>query len=79
MDTCPLEVTQQVLDDIEQCEAVVIRERERPDGSRFSRAVAWGDADEIKDQADTHALLLVRDGMKIICQKMLLVSELVGA
>ena len=79
MDSCPLEVTQQQLDNIQKCEAVVIREWERPDGSRFSKVMAWGDADEMQDQADTPALLVAPNGFSIICQKLLMVSDLLGA
>lgn len=78
MDKCPLEVTQAELDDIQQCEALVVREYERSDGSRYSRPVAWGDADEMKDAADTPGIFIVPVGLSIVCQKMLLVSELLG-
>ena len=75
---CPVEITQQEFDDIKQCEAVVIREYERADGSRIGKAVAWGDADEMQDQADTPGLFVVPVGLSIVCQQMVLVSDLLG-
>jgi len=75
-DICPLEVTQQEVDDIKQCEAVVIREYEREDGSRIGRPVAWGDVDEMQDQADRFCICVVPFGFSIVCQQMVLVSDL---
>ena len=75
---CPLELTPQEYDAIKQCEAVVIREYETPGGSRVGKAVAWGDADEMRHQADTPGLFVVPVGLSIICQQVLLVSDLLG-
>ena len=77
-DVCPVEITQQEYNDITRCEVVVIREYERADGSRFAKAVAWGDADEMQDQADTQCIVIVPVGFSIVGQKMVLVSDLLG-
>ena len=73
---CPLEITDTDLGSIQKCEAVVIREYERRDGSRVAKAVAWGDAGEMKDQAATAGIFLLPVGYRIVRQKMVLVSEL---
>lgn len=75
-DVCPVEITQQDFDSIKRCEAVVIREYVGTDGSRFARAVAWGDADEMQDQADTPGIFVVPVEFSIIGQQMVLVSDL---
>ena len=78
-DVCPLEVTQQELDDIQKCESVVVREYERDDGSRFSRPVAYGDHDEMVDQAGITGLFIVPVGLHIVCHKAIRVSDLLPA
>lgn len=79
MGTCPLEMTQQQLDDIRQCEAVVVREYETDGGRRFAHPVAWGDADEMRDAAETRGLFIIPVGVKIIGQQCLMVAELLGS
>ena len=73
---CLLEVTSEEFADISKCEAVVLREYERPDGSRFAKAVGWGDLDEMTDQAETVFVLMVPTGLKYIAQQVIPVSEL---
>ena len=75
---CKLAVTQQEYDQIQQCEAVIVREYERPDGSRFANAVAWGDLAEMEVQASTPSLLVVPVGLSIVCQRAIPVSEVLG-
>lgn len=76
---CPLQMSQQQFDNIKQCEAVVVREYERADGSRFANAVAWGDADEMRDQAETPRIFIVPEGLSVVGHRVVLVSELLGA
>lgn len=77
--TTPLEITQADWDDIQQCEAVVIREYEPASGGdRFARAVAWGDEEEMKLQAETPGLFVVPVGFKIVTQTCVKVSTLMG-
>ncbi len=77
-DVCRLKMTQQEFDRVNQCEAVIVREYEREDGSRFAKAVAWGDADEMQDQASTPTMQIVPVGLSIVCQRAIPVSELLG-
>lgn len=74
-DTCHTEVTQDELDEISRCEAVVIREYEKK-GCRYGRLIAWGDADEMRDVARAPGTYVVPVGVKIICDSMVLVTEL---
>jgi hypothetical protein len=76
--TIPLQVTQEELDRIRQCEAVVVHVYETASGDVFSRAVAWGDRDEMQDAADTPGMFIVPVGVSIRHQEMLLVSDLLG-
>ena len=75
---CPLEVTQHQLTDIQHCEAVVVREYEQADGSRFARPVAWGDASEMQDAVDTPSLFIVPVGFRIVGQRVVPVRDLIG-
>lgn len=50
MSECPLEITRQELSVIRDCEAVIVREYARADGSRFAIAVAWGDEEELQSR-----------------------------
>ena len=75
---CPLEITVDDYRQIEKCEAVVIREFERLDESRFAIAAAWGDFEEMNDQCETNGLLVVKNGVKFICQKVVLVKSLLN-
>ena len=77
-DVCPLELSQQEYDDVQQCEAVVVREYEREDGSRFGQLVAWGDEVDMNDQCKMPVLSIVLNGVSIVCQRVILVSELLG-
>lgn len=73
---CSIELTPGMLHDISQCEAVVVREYETDDGRRYAQAVAWGDADEMRDAADTPGIFVVPVGVKIVSQRSIPVSEL---
>jgi hypothetical protein len=75
-DICNVELTQEQYDDIRKCESVIIREYENVDGSRFAKAVAWGDAEEMQLQADTPSVLIVPVGVAIVCQRAIPVAEL---
>jgi len=77
-DVCQLEMTQSEYDRVKLCESVIVREYERADGSRFAKAVAWGDADEMEEQAEMPSLHIVPAGVSIICQRAVPVSELLG-
>ena len=74
---CPLDVTQKEFDAFSQAEAVVVREYETDNGRRFARVVAWGDLDEMKDQADALGLYVVPVGVRIICQRAILLKDLI--
>lgn len=74
-----LELTQQELDDISKCEAVIVRDYQRADGSMFARAVAYGDADEMHEQASIRGLCIVPVGLSVVCQQVVMVSDLLGA
>ncbi len=76
IDECRLEMTSDELADIRQCESVIVREYERADGSRFAKAVAWGDADEMEMQAVSNGMFIVPVGFKIVAQRAIAVSEL---
>lgn len=78
-DTCSLELTPSQLHSISQCEAVIVREYETEDGRRFAQAVAWGDADEMRSQAETPGLYVVPEGVKIVAQRAVPVSEILPA
>lgn len=73
---CPLSVSQAEYDAMSQCEAVIVREYERDDGGRFAQAVAWGDYDEMVDQAETPGLYVVPVGVTIICQRAIRTEDL---
>lgn len=77
-DVCQLEMTQQEYDRMKQCESVIVREYERSDGSRFAKAVAWGDAEEMQEQASTPTMQIIPAGLSIVCQRAIPVSELLG-
>ena len=77
MTTCITEVTQEELDEITKCEAVVIREYERDDGSRFGKIIAWGDSEEMQDVADMHGIYVMPVGLHIICDSKVLVKDLI--
>lgn len=76
MDECVLEVTQHEVDEIVHNESVVIREYERSDGSRYAKAVAWGDHDEMIDQASIKGMFIIPVGIKIVCQRAFKVSDI---
>jgi len=76
MSECPLEVTSEEFAKISRCEAVVLREYERPDGSRFAKVVGWGDIDEMNLQADSVFVIMVPTIIKYIAQQVIPVSEL---
>ena len=73
-----LEVTQDEYDQVMQCEAVIVREYQRADGSRVAQAVAWGDADEMHDEASRPVIQIVPVGLTIVDQRVIPVSELGG-
>lgn len=73
---CPLKMTSQEYADIQQCEAVVIREYELVDGSRIAMPVAWGDAIDMQDAAKTRGIFIVPPDVEIISQTMVLVRNL---
>ena len=73
-----LEVTQEEHDQFMKCEAVIVREYQRPDGSRVAQVLAWGDAEEMHDQASRPVIQLVPVGLTIVDQRVMPVSELGG-
>ena len=75
---CPVIVTQEDYDQFRFSEAVVVVEYERQDGSRFGQIEAWGDAEEMQDQADTPRIAIVPVGLRLICQSPVLVSDLLN-
>jgi len=75
---CPVNVTAEDYDAFIKHDAVVVVEYEREDQSRFGQIEAWGDWDEMQDQADTPRLAIVPAGLRIICQKAIRVAELLG-
>lgn len=75
---CPLRLTSDEYNAIRKCEAVVIREYETDSGERFANPVAWGDADEMQDQAAIPGLFVVPVGLRIVAQKCLPVADLLG-
>ena len=77
MEPCQLELTQNELDCIVKCEAVIVREYQGLN-SRFAKAVAWGDEIEMRDQASINSIVVVPTGLSIVCQKVVLVSDLLG-
>lgn len=79
MSECVLEVTQAEVDEIILNESLIIREYERTDGSRFAKAVAWGDHDEMNCQASTYGIFVVPLGIKIVCQRAFKVSDIFEA
>jgi len=81
MSECPLQMTQAEYSQILKCDAVIVREYERDNGTRWAVPVAWGDAEEMQEQAEIPTLQVVIDGVqgvKIVCQRAVLVSELLG-
>ena len=76
IDTCTIDVTQNDIDAFSKCEAVVIREYDRDGGSRMGKVIAWGDADEMQDLANTPGIYIVPVGLHIVCDVMKLVSDL---
>jgi hypothetical protein len=76
MTTCPLEMTSHELDEIKQCEAVVVREYESLVRGRWAVPVAWGDFDEMEAQAVTTGWFIVPPGVRIVGQRAVRVSEL---
>lgn len=75
---CPLEVACDQADEIIRAETVIVREFECRDGSRIAHAVAWGDQKEMEDRINFPELIVIRDGMKFICQRIVLTKELHG-
>ena len=73
---CSISVSPGDWDQIKQCEAVVVVEYEDVNGIRFGRIEAWGDLDEMEDQASTYRIVVVRDGAKIVAQTAVKVGEL---
>ena len=78
MSECPLRMTQAEYSQILKCDAVIVREYERDNGNRWAVPVAWGDAKEMQSQAESPTLQVVPVGVKIVCQRAVLVSELLG-
>ena len=76
MSTCDLQMTLSQIDEIQRHEAVVIREFERNDGSRFGEVVASGDAVEMEIEASADGLFVVPVGIKVVCQSVVSVSSL---
>jgi hypothetical protein len=74
---CPLSITQQQYDEIAKCEAVVVREWERDDGTRFGEIIDWGDNSEMRDIADTPQILIVPLGIKSVGKVVVPVSQLI--
>ena len=72
---CQINVTTEDWLRIQQCEAVIIREYEH-NGVRFAHAVAWGNLDEMEDQNSEPNLCIVPVGVSFICQKVMLVKDL---
>ena len=75
-DTCQVTLPMEEYEAVKQSEAVVIREYDLADGSRVGKIVAWGDADEMQDIADTPGIYIVPAGTSIACQIMKRVAEL---
>ena len=71
-----LEITRDQFDNIQKVEAVVLRDYEREDGSRFSKLVKWGDAAEMQIVANTPEILIVPNCVKCLGQQMVMVSDL---
>jgi hypothetical protein len=78
MSECPLQMTHDEYRQILKCDAVIVREYERDNGNRWAVPVAWGDAEEMQQQAEIPTLQVVPEGVSIVCQRAVLVSELVG-
>lgn len=77
--SCPLEMTQEEYDDIKTAEAVVVREYEREDGSRFACLVEHGGLEEMKIIADRTWIFIRLTGQpKIVGQLAVAVSDLLG-
>jgi len=76
MTECRLEISESDWCDIRHCEAVIVREYESKDGQRLARAVAWGDYDEMKEQAETPMMFVVPVGFHIIGQQAIRVDVL---
>ena len=78
MSVCELQMTPDEAEKIRQCESVIIREYELADGRRLARAVAWGDAEEMKRQAQIIGFFLLPVGVEIVAQVCMPVSEVFG-
>lgn len=71
MTVAPIQVTGAEWDEILNHEAVVIREWECKDGTRFAEILHWGEWEECRDIASTNKmltnkLLIVPLGLKVI-------------
>ena len=62
MKSCPLHVTPEEVEEIKNYEAVLVREYERKDGSRFAEVISMGSIDEMKSEAERPEILLRFDG-----------------
>lgn len=75
---CPLSVTQEQYDAISQCEAIVVSEFEREDGSRYGNIIDWGDESEMHDRANTIDILILPLGIKSLGKVVVPVSQLIN-
>lgn len=74
--SCPLEVTQREFAQIVDAEAVVVREYERADSSRFACVIAYGRAEEMEDLAKRSEIILLPVGVHVVCQQAIRSVEL---
>jgi hypothetical protein len=61
---------------LSECEAVVVRTYERPDGTRFAKVIACGTTEEMEEEAITPKLLLTFPGCECVGDSVVPVSEL---
>lgn len=73
---CPVEISQSEYDEIRKHDYVVLREWESAEGVRFARLQFWGDKEECEDVANTPALVIVPNGVKLICDQAVAVKDL---
>ena len=75
---CPLEVSEIEYQEIQNAEAVVIREYEKEsDCTRTAKLVTSGDKEEMDLLAARSEILIVPVGFHIIAQKAVLVKDLI--
>ncbi len=78
MDSCPLDVTPKEAAIIAKSEAVVIREYERSDLSRFAKLIACGSFAEMDNLAYRSEIVILPVDMTVVTQKCVPVAELLG-